>query len=350
MEIIRINDCIIGEGSPAFVIAEVGQSHDGSLGLAHSYIDAIADTGADAVKFQTHCASDESTLDDVFRVKFSRQDASRFDYWKRMEFSREQWKDLASHANERGLIFLSSAFSVTMLDMLLDIGVSTIKVASGEVTHEPFMEKIKEAGLPVLLSTGMSSWNEIIHCVTSLQADNVPVVPMQCTSQYPTPLEKVGLNILDELRHRFSLLVGLSDHSGSIYPSLAAIARGINVLEVHVTLSREMFGPDTSSSLTLDELKMIIDYRSAVLTMDNSPINKDCVAEELSEMRQLFSRSIALVKTLEKGATLTEADITLKKPGSGIPASQIDRVIGQSLLRRVESNRLLKWEDVSENQ
>ena len=152
MNNIIIENCTIGSDCPTLIVAEIGQGHDGSLGLAHSYIDSVADAGADAIKFQTHLAAEESTTDDVFRVNFSRQDETRYDYWKRMEFSPEQWKGLADHARQRQLIFLSSAFSVDALTMLVDLGMKVVKVASGEVSHMLFMEKVCDSDLPVFLS------------------------------------------------------------------------------------------------------------------------------------------------------------------------------------------------------
>src|SRR5215467_15257875 len=143
------------------IVAEVAQAHDGSLGTAHAFIDACARAGADAIKFQTHIASAESTPGEPWRVKFSRQDASRYDYWKRMEFTAEQWRGLAEHANERGLIFLSSAFSFAAVELLERLGMSAWKVGAGEVTNLPLLERMARTGKPVLLSSGMSTWAEL---------------------------------------------------------------------------------------------------------------------------------------------------------------------------------------------
>ena len=146
----------IGTSEPPFVVAEVAQAHDGSLGLAHAFIDAIADAGVDAVKFQTHIADAESTRDEPFRVALSTQDTSRFDYWRRMEFTEDAVVGLASHARERGLVFFSSPFSLEAVDLLERVGVPLWKVGSGEVTNRPLLERLAATGLPVVLSTGMS--------------------------------------------------------------------------------------------------------------------------------------------------------------------------------------------------
>ncbi|MEB3213684.1 MAG: N-acetylneuraminate synthase family protein, partial [Leptolyngbyaceae bacterium] len=230
----------------AFIIAEVAQSHDGSLGYAHSYIDAAADAGADAVKFQTHIATAESTLDERFRVPLSGQDLTRWDYWRRMEFSLEQWQGLANHAEKRGLIFLSSAFSFEAVNLLSKIGMPAWKVSSGEALNWPLIESMLDKGGPILLSTGLSSWDHISSTVNKIQERCGKVVLLQCTTRYPTPLERVGLNIIDDLRNRFCVPVGLSDHSGTPYPSLAALCLSVDLLEIHVTFDRRMYGPDVS--------------------------------------------------------------------------------------------------------
>jgi N-acetylneuraminate synthase len=238
----KLGNTFIGDGGKPCIIAEIGQAHDGSLGLAHAYIDAVADTGADAIKFQTHIASEESTLDESFRVQFSLQDDTRFHYWKRMEFTGEQWFGLAEHARKRQLIFLSSPFSIGAVHLLSQIGMPAWKVGSGEVFNEMLLQEIARNGAPIILSTGMSSYRDIDECVAKIKLRKLAFALLQCTSQYPAPLEKAGLNVLDELRRRFHCPVGLSDHSGTLFPGLMALARGAHIVEVHVVFDRRMFG------------------------------------------------------------------------------------------------------------
>jgi len=204
------------------VIGEVAQAHDGSLGTAHAYIDAIAKSGADAVKFQTHIAAAESTPNEPWRVRFSYQDASRYEYWKRMEFTAEQWLGLKRHAEEQRITFLSSPFSLQAARMLRGIGMQAWEVPSGEVANSQLLEYMIETKLPILLSSGMSSIEETDTTVAQVQAAGLPLAVMQCTSAYPCPPEKVGLNMLGEFRERYGCAVGLSDHSGTIFPGLAA--------------------------------------------------------------------------------------------------------------------------------
>src|SRR5262245_22302272 len=167
---VTIGDRVIGAGAKAFIIAEVAQAYDGSLGLAHAFIDAAADAKADAVKFQMHIASEESTREEPFRVLFSQQDATRYDYWRRMEFTSDQWVGLAEHARKRGLAFLSSAFSVRAVELLSGIGVDAWKLASGEHRSGDVLDRICSTGLPVLVSTGMSPYAEIDCTVARVRA------------------------------------------------------------------------------------------------------------------------------------------------------------------------------------
>lgn len=336
----------IGGDAPAYLIAEVAQAHDGSLGTAHAFIDAAADAGADAIKFQTHIAEAESTLDEPFRVKFSKQDDTRLDYWRRMEFTFEQWAGLAAHAAERNLHFMSSAFSLEAVALLRQLEVPVWKIASGEVCTRGLIAAICADARPVLLSTGMSPWVDIDAAVREIREAGAPVAVLQCVSRYPTPLADVGLNVLDEMRARYECPVGLSDHSGQPWPALTAIARGAAVIELHLTLSERMFGPDVPSSLTVDQFRMVSDMRDAVATMDAHPADKDLVALDLADMRAMFGRSLAPRQDLVAGTLVTEDMLVAKKPATGIPEKDIDAVVGRKLVRDVPSDRLISWADL----
>jgi N-acetylneuraminate synthase len=267
----------------AMIIGEVAQSHHGSLGLAHAFIDAIADAGADAVKFQTHIAAAESTVHEPWRVKFSRQDATRYDYWKRMEFPRNiGWAE-----NMRTIE--ASSFSVlpSKLWVASESG-GGLKVASGRWWRADVCA-MAASQLPIILSSGMSSMAEIDAAVARVKA--VLVTLLQYIL-YPTPPEQVGLNLVPYFRDRYDCPVGLSDHSGTIYPGLAAATLGIDVLEVHVALSREMFGPDVPASITTTELRQLVDGIRFIETMRANPIDKNVMGESLAPMRDLFTKSV----------------------------------------------------------
>ncbi len=291
------------------IIAEVGQAHEGSLGNALAYIDAAAAAGADAVKFQTHIAAAESTPREPWRVKFSAQDETRFDYWKRMEFTPSQWALLAERATAKGLYFLSSAFSFEAVELLERIGVPGWKVGAGETVNLPLIRRMARTGKPVLLSSGMSSWAEMDAAVECVRSHGAPVAVFQCTTKYPCPAGETGLNVIGQLRTRYGCPAGLSDHSGTTHAGIAAAALGATMIEVHITFSRACFGPDVPASITI-------------------------------------GRSIVAARPLAAGATITEADIALRKPGGGLGPSRFESIAGRKLRRDLEINALITEEDL----
>lgn len=337
----------IGRGRPCLIVAEVAQAHDGSLGMAHAFIDAVARTGADAIKFQTHIAAAESSPEEPWRVAFSPQDATRFDYWRRMEFTEEQWRGLREHAERSGLLFLSSPFSIEAVELLCRVGVGAWKVASGEVTNTILLDRVAQSGLPVLVSTGMSPLDEVDAAVERIRARGAPLALFQCTTAYPCPPEKVGLNLVPALRERYGCPVGLSDHSGTVYPALAATALGVDLLELHVTLGRDMFGPDVPASVTTDELRQLVEGVRFIETMNAHPVAKDEIAGEMATLRRTFTKSLAIRCDLPAGSVLQEEHLTLKKPGSGLPAQQLPRIVGRRLKRAVRAGAFLAREDVA---
>ncbi len=335
-----------GAVPPCLVIGEVAQAHDGSLGMAHAFIDAIADAGAGAVKFQTHIAAAESTAREPWRIAFSRQDATRFDYWRRMEFSEEQWRSLKLHAEARGLVFLSSPFSIEALEVLQRVGVPAWKIASGETSGGPLFQRVLATGLPVLLSTGLSTIAEIDARVSELQAAKVAHAVLQCTTSYPCPAEQIGLNVIPLFATRYRCPAGLSDHSGTIYPSLAAASLGAKVIEVHVTLSRQMFGPDVTSSVTTGELRQVTDGVAFIERMLAHPLDKDAAADATRPLRLLFGKSVVASRPLAAGTVLTAEHLALKKPGDGLPAAELPLLVGRRLSRNLLFDEPLQRADV----
>ncbi len=317
------------------IIAEVAQAHDGSLGLAHAYIDAAAQAGVDAVKFQTHIAAAESTAREPWRTKFSLQDDTRYDYWRRMEFSPDQWHGLKQHAQDSGLMFLSSPFSVEAVELLTQVGVAGWKIASGEVTNAPMLNAIAATGLPVILSTGISPFDEIDTTVQRFKAKDLDLAVLQCTTKYPSPPEAIGLNVMGEFRDRYGVAVGLSDHSGTIFPSLAAATLGAQVIEVHLTISRDLFGPDVPASVTGSELSQLVEGVRFIERMRANPIDKSHIDDGAVEMRSIFFKSVVPRENISADTVLEARHITTKKPGTGIPAEKFDEVIGRVLARDV---------------
>jgi len=335
-----------GPAAACTVIGEVAQAHDGSLGQAHAFIDAIADAGADAVKFQTHIAGAESTPSEPWRKKFSLQDESRYDYWRRMEFTEAQWHGLKQHASERGLLFLSSPFSPDAVELLKRVGVAGWKVASGEVNNLAMLADMAATGQSVILSSGMSGFAEIDAAVDLLRRAGNPFAVLQCATMYPCPPEAVGLNVMQAFRERYGAAVGLSDHSATIFPGLAAAVLGAQVIEVHVALSRRMFGPDVVASLLPEELQQLVEGVRFVERMRANPVDKEQAAAALDPMRHIFMKSVVARQDLAAGTVLKTDHLAAKKPGNGIAAHELGKVVGRRLRRAVAHDTPLQWDDL----
>jgi N,N'-diacetyllegionaminate synthase len=317
----------------AFIIAEIAQAHDGSLGMAHAYIDAVAKTGCNAIKFQTHIAEAESSIHEPFRVKFSKQDASRFDYWKRMEFSIKEWKELKAHCDLVGLEFMSSPFSNAAVDLLEEVGVKRYKVGSGEVNNFVLLNKIAQTKKPVIISSGMSSFNELDKTINFLKSKNVDYSILQCTTSYPTEPAQFGLNVIQELKNRYKVSVGFSDHSSSIEACIAATTLGAEILEFHVVFNKEMFGPDVKASLTMEETAALVKAVKNIEAALQKPVDKS-VNSKFDSLKSIFEKSLAVNKNLKKGHILTFSDLETKKPkGFGILANDYERIIGHKINR-----------------
>lgn len=328
------------------LVAEVAQSHEGSLGQAHAFIDAVAATGADAIKFQVHIASAESTPAEEFRIKFSRQDATRYEYWRRMEFTPEQWAGLKTHAEEKGLLFIASPFSMEAVELLENLNVCAWKIASGELESRRMIERMAATAKPLIASTGLSARQEIRDLAAQLAA----LAPkryaiLHCTTAYPTPADQVGLNVLEDMRNELDCPVGLSDHSGTVYPCLLATYLGARFLEVHVTLSQHMFGPDVSSSLTIEALRELVRGVDFIFAMRTHPVDKDALSRTKAPLKKLFGKSAVALQDLKAGETVQDASVAFKKPGQGLSEREYDALAAKKLTRGVKAGAFLQKED-----
>lgn len=324
------------------IIAEIGSVHDGSLGNALRLIDAAAEAGADTVKFQTHIAEAESLADAPAPGYFS--DEPRIAYFKRTGFTPEQWRKLAAHAAARGATFLSSPFSLEAVDLLEAVGVQAYKVPSGEVSNIPLLERIAATGKPVLLSSGMSNWAELDAAVAALRPGG-PVTILQCTSAYPCPPEQVGLNVIGEMRARYRLEVGFSDHTLGFAAALAAAAQGATVIEKHFTFSRLMYGSDAKNSMEPADFRILCRSLHEVWAMLAHPVDKDDVAP-YADMKRIFEKSVVTAAPVRAGAVLTRELLAFKKPGDGIPARDYRRLIGRVAKRDLPADHKLAAGDL----
>lgn len=331
---------------PVTIIAEIAQAHEGSLGIAHSYIDALAACGVDAVKFQTHIAEAESSSFEKFRIPFSYEDATRFDYWKRMEFTAEQWAGLKQHCVDKGVTFISSPFSVAAVHLLEQIGVQSYKIGSGELTNYLMLDVIAKTGKPIILSSGMSDWNELDETVQFLKPYGNPLSLLQCTTAYPTTPEQWGLSAIGRMKERYQIPVGFSDHSGDVIAPLAAASMGAEIIEFHSVFDKNMFGPDATSSLTLNQIQLLVKgIRQLTISLGNDHVKEE--SRQFQEMKTLFGKSLAVNKTLDAGHVIVLQDLESKKPGDkGIPAKAYASVIGKKLLTGKQQWDFLQTKDL----
>ncbi len=315
-------------------------NHDGSLGNAIRLAELAAQCGADSVKFQLHDPASETTRDAPSPPYFL--DEPRFEYFERTAFTDEQWRTLKQACDRVGIEFVCSAFSLESLARLEQLGVARHKIPSGEVTNLELVRAVAATGKPVLLSSGMSSWAELDEAVAAA-GDKLTV--LQCTSAYPTPPERVGLNLLAELRERYGKPVGLSDHTLGPCAAFAAVALGASVVEKHFTLSKEMYGPDAALAAEPDELEDLVQGIREIESMLASPVDKDDVAS-LAEMKRVFEKSVVAVADIPAGAVISGEMLAAKKPGTGIPARRLREVVGRRARRDIPSDTVLTEADV----
>jgi N-acetylneuraminate synthase len=321
------------------VIAEAGMSHDGSLGNAIRMAEVAAECGADAVKYQLHDAQAETTRDAPAPPYF--QHESRWEYFERTAFSDEQWAALKGACERAGIEFLCSAFSVDALERLDRLGVARHKIPSGEVTNLDLIRAAAATGKPVLLSSGMSSLAELDAAVAAAGEE---VTVLQCTSAYPTPPDRVGLNLIGELRERYGKPVGFSDHSVGPYACYAAVTLGATVIEKHFTLSNHAYGPDASLALEPYELEELVDGIREIEAMLESPVDKNDLAP-YGEMKQVFEKSVVSTREIPAGSVIERDMLAAKKPGTGIPARMMPELIGRKARVDIAADTVLT-EDV----
>lgn len=333
-------------GRDHLVIAEIAQAHDGDIDAAHRLIASAAAAGIHAVKFQTHLAAAESTRREPWRVRFSSRDADRYSYWQRMEFTIAQWRELKSHCEEVNVEFMSSPFSPQAIDLLMEVGVRLWKVASGEVSNGELLHRLSVTGLPVILSSGLSTLSELQSAVEIVGREPSELAILQCATQYPTPPERIGLNVIEDIRRRFDCIVGISDHTATIFASIAAAALGARVFETHIRADDDLAGPDASSSLTQNQLTQLVAGVAFVRAAMISPVDKHTLTSDQEQLRSIFGRSLVAARHLKAGHILRRDDIAYKKPGGGLRYEDLDELQGRRLRRNLDADEALSRDDV----
>ena len=335
----------IGPDSPVFVVAEIGINHGGMLPEALRLVDAAADSGADAVKFQTF-RTDRLMVHT--RDRFAQQDPgaeTAYDLFQRMELSWEDHETLKRRADEKGVIFLSTPFDEESVDFLDRLGVPAFKVASSDLTHEPMLRRIAGKNKPVFLSTGMSFLNEVADAIQVLIAAGAnEMVLLHCVSTYPASPESLNLRAIHTLREVFGLPAGYSDHSqGILFPLLAA-ALGAQVIEKHLTLDKNAAGPDHKVSMDPPELRELV--RNLRLAESGLGDGRKRPAGTEARNRELSRRSIVTAARIGAGETITEHLLAFKRPGTGIPPRDAHRLIGMRARRDLDADSILGWDDL----
>jgi N-acetylneuraminate synthase len=332
------------ENSP-LIVAEIGMAHDGSLGLAHSYIDALAATGVDAIKFQMHLADAESSPHESFRVPFSYADASRKDYWQRTAFTLEEWKQLNDHCQQNGLEFMATPFSIEAVNWLEKLGVRRYKVGSGDALNLLLLNRIAHTGKPVILSSGLYTADELTPGFQYLKSKSTDITLMVCHTAYPNPAETWKLSHIKDYRSLFHVKIGYSDHSGTPAASMAAAALGADCIEFHAVFDKRMFGPDSYSSLTMEEAAFAV---RSIRQISQSLRHQGFPLENSNELRRMFGRSLAINKSLNKGDKIKMEDLETKKPnGMGIDPQYFEEVIGRELKEDKMKWDFLTWNDLA---
>jgi N,N'-diacetyllegionaminate synthase len=326
------------------VIAEVGSVHDGSFGNALKLIELAAECGADVVKFQTHIAEAETLKDAPMPTFFKGE--PRYEYFERTGFSHNQWRSLKVKCDEQQIEFLSSPFSIEAVELLEELEVTQYKIPSGEVTNLPLLKVVAETKKPVLLSSGMSTWKELDEAVKTLQNIHNDIVVMQCTSEYPCSFENAGLNILREMKERYQLPIGFSDHTLPNYTAFAAVTLGATVIEKHLSFSRKMYGSDAKHSLVPKDFTDLVNGIRAIEMALSTSVNKDEIASRMSDMKDVFQKSIVSIVEIPMGTVISKEMIGFKKPGTGIPAKDAEQIIGKCTKKVIRKDRLISEEDL----
>jgi N-acetylneuraminate synthase len=332
----------VGPDAAPLVVAELGINHDGDPAKAHRMIDDAADAGVECVKLQTHVVADEMIPNDVVP---GNADEPIYRMMQRCALSAEVEKDLKAHAEDRGMIFLSTPFSRAAADRLAELGVVAFKIGSGECNNYPLIEHVAAFGRPVILSTGMNDVGSIRPAVATLRAAGVPFALLHCTSIYPTPPELVRLGALAALAEAFpDAVLGLSDHTTSIYPCLGAVALGAAVLERHFTSDPTWPGPDIPVSSTPAEFRRLVEGSRLIHAARGG--GKSVLPAEQPTIDFAYA-CVVTIAPIDEGEPLTARNTWVKRPGTGeIPAAAYPAVLGRRALRPLAADVQVGWGDL----
>jgi len=346
MRQIKIGNKMIGDGYPVFIIAEAGVNHNGDLEIAKRLIDAALEAGVDAVKFQTFKAEHlvtKSAKQAKYQKKNIGRNETQFDMLKRLELKDSYHGILKAYCEEKGVIFLSAPFSVEDANFLDSLGVDAYKIPSGEINNFPYLKHIAKKGKPMIVSTGMSTMKEVHDSFNIIkESGNADLIFLHCTSNYPAKEDSLNMKAISRMKEEIDALVGYSDHSEGVYADIIATSLGACVIEKHFTLDKDMDGPDHAASLNPEELKeMVFAIRQSEAMLGTD--KKLCSQEEI-DTRDVARKSIIAKVAMDPGTVISEDLITIKRPGTGIPPTDIHLVLGKTVTKRIEEDTLLSKE------
>ena len=325
-----------------FIIAEAGVNHNGSVDLAKQLIDIAANSGADAVKFQTF-KSENLLVKDTEKTQYQKEttDASesQFDMIKKLELDEEKHKELIAYCQYKNIMFLSTPFDHDSIDLLSNLGLKIFKIPSGEITNLPYLRHIGSLGKQIVMSTGMSNLKEVEDALNILitagtSKNNITV--LHANTMYPTPMEDVNLNAMITIQQELGVSVGYSDHTLGIEVDIAAVALGASVIEKHFTIDKTMDGPDHKASLEPRELKAMVSAIRNIEKALGGDEKKPSPSESVNI--EVVRKSIVANQNIKKGDLLTDKNITIKRPGNGINPMKWDEVIGSVALKNYNTD------------
>jgi N-acetylneuraminate synthase/N,N'-diacetyllegionaminate synthase len=342
-KIVDIEGRKIGPGNPCFIVGEIGINHNGDPQRAMEMIDAIADAGADCVKFQTFRAEEFLVDEDLTYTYFSQGKEvteSQMDMFQRCEFDWSEFKDLFAHVRERGLIPLSTPTDRDAVDFLDGAGVGAFKVGSDDIVYTPFLSYMAKKGKPVIISSGMADAEDIKRAVKTIEeTGNDQIIVCHCVSEYPAPEEHVNLRKISEMRKFIKHPVGYSDHSQGLTAAMGAVALGACYFERHFTLDKELPGPDHWFAADPGDMKNLV---TGIRQIEkNLGAGALCASDNEEKMKPLMRRSIVAALDLEAGHIITEEDLAYQRPGNGLMPYAADRIIGRRVLRDIAAGTVL---------
>ena len=339
---IHIGPLSVGPNQPCFIIAEACDNHLGDLDDALEMVRLARLAGASAIKFQHHIP-DEEMLQSV--PKSSNFDTDLYTFLKQHALTLDQHSQLKSYCESIGIQYLCTPFSLRAAMELNALGVEAFKIGSGELCDLPTLSRICRFGKPMIVSTGMATFEEIDQTYQLITSAGVPLVLMNCTSEYPPRYEDINLGVIQKMKTRYPTAeVGHSDHTPDLFTSWAAVALGASVIEKHVILDKRQPGPDQSVSVDFLELATLVE---GIRKIESALGSEKKVHPREEQIREWAHRSVVSLRDIGKGVVISEDDVWTKRPGTGIPASRLNEVIGRTTMREIKAGSLVRWEDLS---